>query len=134
MIEGRSLDTRKSPSGYESPPGLPNPPGVEITEYPKFNQPGSLKEELESVLAEEIKLKTVEEGKREEFKEKHKAVYEEFKQLNIPVTQNQSYSPPPTKTSRWRRKKEKIPKKVELPEDLAKELEKTFSTVSKRTQ
>ena len=132
VIERRSFDPQKTSSRFEAPLGLTNPPKVEYTTYPKFNQPSSLKEELESVLAEGIALKTIEEGRREELKEKHEAVHEEFKQLNLSLTQGQSYSPPPVKKSRWRIKKEKKPKQVELPEDLAKDLEKAFSTVSKR--
>ena len=134
VIERRSFDSRKSSSRLEAPPGLLNPHKAEYSSYPKFNQPGSLKEELQSVLAEGIQLKTIEEGRREELKERHEAVYEEFKQLNLSMTQDQSYSPPPAKKSRWRRKKEKKAKKVELPEDLAKDLERAYSTVSKRSQ
>lgn len=78
----------------------------------KANQSKNLRDEIESVLAEGIKLKTVEEGKREELKEKETAVYEEFKQLGLPRIEKELYPLPPEKKSRWRRgKKEKFKKK-----------------------
>ncbi|MHA1971684.1 MAG: hypothetical protein ACTSW1_01755 [Candidatus Hodarchaeales archaeon] len=63
---------------------LPDPPKV------TYSQPNDLKSELETVIHGGIRLKSVEQGKKEELQELRSAVHAEFKMKRAGTTNNES--------------------------------------------
>ena len=102
--------------------GSYTPPGGESPE---------LKSELRSVLARGVKLKSVEEGKREELRGVPSTIYEDFKQANQPMITDNVYAPPPIESKKEiknKKKKKKADDKAttKLREALARDLENAF--------
>ncbi|MHA2176123.1 MAG: hypothetical protein ACXABI_14950 [Candidatus Hodarchaeales archaeon] len=94
---------------------------------PQRGEPEDVKSELRSVLAGGVKLKSVEEGKREHYQELQSAVFEEFKQTGRPTVKEKVYSPPPLDSKKQKKKKKADDKAVaKLRKELARDLENTF--------
>lgn len=138
---------RKGKKQKEMPAfSLPHPPSVsygvnddrtesidpfEGSFTPPRGESQELKSELRSVLAGGIKLKSVEEGKREERRGVPSPVYEDFKKTNQPMITDNVYAPPPIESKKEiknRKKKKKSDDKAttKLREALARDLENAF--------
>jgi hypothetical protein len=91
-------------------------------------EPEDLKSELRSVLAEGIKLKPINEGKREAYHEIRSAAQDDFRRNNIP---EKVFAPPPIESKKEMKKKEKKKKAddkatAKFRQALARDLENAF--------
>lgn len=129
-LETKLLNAQATSIGIKrGPPVQQEPPRIKFSPPSELKGPVTIKDELESVLTEGIKLQTVEEGKRQQFREKQEAVHEEFKTLRSSKTKKDVFKAPPKKKSRWRRGKKK---ELEFPDDLAADLSEAFESISKK--